>query len=99
MTEIIGWASSIILFLTVSRQIYKQWKERTSEGVSIWLFLGQIAASIGFAIYSWLVWNPVFIFTNILMVLNGIVGFVISVYFKKREESESKISDSIEKIT
>ena len=83
MTEIIGWTSSIILFLTVSRQIYKQWHEGTSEGVSIWLFLGQIAASIGFAVYSWLVWNPVFIFTNLLMVLNGIVGFSISLYLKK----------------
>jgi len=83
MTEIIGWASSIILFLTVSRQIYKQWHEGTSEGVSIWLFIGQTAASLGFAVYSWLLWNPVFIFTNTVMVISGIVGFVISLYLKK----------------
>lgn len=83
MTEIIGWVSSIILFLTVSRQIYKQWQEGTSEGVSIWLFIGQMAASLGFAVYSWLVWNPVFIFTNTMMVLNGVVGFAISLYLKK----------------
>jgi hypothetical protein len=50
MTEIIGWVSSAILLLTVSRQIYKQWQEGTSEGVLVWLFLGQIAASTGFAI-------------------------------------------------
>jgi uncharacterized protein with PQ loop repeat len=93
MTEAIGWISSIILFLTVSRQIYKQWKEGTSEGVSIWLFAGQIAASAGFAIYSWMLWNPVFIFTNTLMVLNGIVGFVISIYLKKRDESAEKSSN------
>jgi len=85
MTEIIGWASSLILFLTISRQIYKQWKEGTGEGVSIWLFIGQTAASLGFAVYSWLVWNPVFIFTNALMVLNGIVGFFISLHLKKRD--------------
>ncbi|MDQ3751132.1 MAG: SemiSWEET family transporter [Acidobacteriota bacterium] len=98
MTEIIGWVSSLILFLTISRQIYKQWQERTSEGVSIWLFLGQIAASVGFAIYSWLVWNPVFIFTNVLMVLNGIVGFIINLYLKKREESEAKTFNQKEKV-
>jgi uncharacterized protein with PQ loop repeat len=92
MTEAIGWVSSIILFLTVSKQIYKQWKEGTSEGVSIWLFVGQIAASTGFAVYSWLLWNPVFIFTNALMVLNGIVGFIISLYLKKQEASSEKIS-------
>ena len=90
MTEAIGWVSSIILFLTVSRQIYKQWKEGTSEGVSIWLFAGQIAASVGFAVYSWLLWNPVFIFTNTLMVLNGIVGLIISIYLKNRDESAKK---------
>ncbi|MDQ3711909.1 MAG: hypothetical protein M3388_06790 [Acidobacteriota bacterium] len=85
MTEIIGWVSSLILFLTVSRQIFKQWHEGTSEGVSIWLFAGQIVASTGFAIYSWMIWNPVFIFTNVSMILNGIVGFIVSLYFKKRE--------------
>lgn len=88
MTELIGWTSSFILFITVSRQIYKQWKEGTSEGVSIWLFVGQMAASLGFAVYSWLVWNPVFIFTNSLMVLNGLVGFIISLYLKKRDGSK-----------
>ncbi len=93
MTEIIGWTSSFILFLTVSRQIYKQWQEGTSEGVSIWLFIGQIAASFGFAIYSWLVWNPVFIFTNSLMILNGIVGFGISLYLKKKNSDETTSSD------
>ena len=92
MTEIIGWVSSTILFLTVSRQIYKQWQAGTSEGVSIWLFIGQTAASLGFAIYSWLVWNPVFIFTNVLMVLNGVVGFFISLYLKKHESPTAEPS-------
>lgn len=88
MTEIIGWASSAILFFTVARQIYKQWREGTSEGVSVWLFAGQIAASLGFAVYSWLVGNWVFIFTNSMMVLNGVVGFILSIYLKKRDGSK-----------
>lgn len=86
MTEAIGWVSSLILLLTLSRQVYKQWKENTSKGVSIWLFIGQIAASAGFAVYSWLVDNPVFIFTNSLLVINGIVGLSISIFQKRREE-------------
>ena len=92
MTEIIGWVSSFILFLTVSRQIYKQWQTGTSEGVSIWLFVGQTAASLGFAVYSWLLWNPVFIFTNSVMVLNGLVGFFISLYLKKNESVAAESS-------
>jgi len=92
MTEVIGWVSSFILFLTVSRQIYKQWQSGTSEGVSMWLFAGQIAASLEFAIYSYLVWNPVFIFTNVLMILNGIVGFIINLYLKKHDSPETEKS-------
>ncbi len=94
MIELVGWVSSAILFLTVSKQIYKQWQEGTSEGVSKWLFLGQIAASSGFAVYSWLVGNWVFIFTNVLMVVNGVVGFFINRYLKNREESRTSASDS-----
>lgn len=89
MTEVIGWISSLILFVTISKQIYKQWSEGKSGGVSIWLFIGQIAASVGFAVYSYLVWNPVFILTNLLMVLNGIVGLGINLYLKKREGKET----------
>ena len=36
MVEAIGWASSIILILTIAKQVAKQWKAGTSEGVSIW---------------------------------------------------------------
>jgi MtN3 and saliva related transmembrane protein len=88
MTETIGWVSSAILVITIAKQVYKQWSEGTSKGVSIWLFIGQLAASIGFLVYSWLVWNPVFIFTNSLMVVNGIAGLSISVYQKRRENED-----------
>ena len=47
MIEIIGWASSLILLATLVKQVYKQWSEGTGEGISQWLFLGQLAASIG----------------------------------------------------
>jgi len=89
MTEVIGWVSSLILIITLGKQVYKQWKEGKSEGVSKWLFVGQIAASVGFAIYSFLVWNPVFIFTNSLMVLNGVAGFAVNFYLKRREASQT----------
>ncbi len=85
MTEAIGWISSLILVLTLGKQVYKQWKAGSSEGVSTWLFVGQISASVGFTIYSVLVKNWVFVATNALMVLNGLAGFAITWYHKKRE--------------
>jgi uncharacterized protein with PQ loop repeat len=87
MIAIIGWASSVILVLTLAKQVHKQWQAGTSEGVSKWLFAGQMAASFGFTIYSVLVKNWVFVVTNALMLLNGIVGYAITVVQKRREST------------
>jgi MtN3 and saliva related transmembrane protein len=84
-TELVGWASSFILVLTIAKQIYKQWQEGSSENVSKWLFIGQMAASLGFTIYSWLVHNWVFVITNLLMLINGLIGLSIVLYHRKRE--------------
>lgn len=84
MIEAIGWASSGILVLTIAKQIYKQWQAGTSEGVSKWLFVGQLAASLGFTIYSILVRNWVFVVTNALMMMNALVGYAITMRQKRR---------------
>jgi MtN3 and saliva related transmembrane protein len=85
-TEIVGWVSSVILVLTIGKQVYKQWHEGSSEGVSKWLFVGQMAASLGFTVYSWLVGNMVFVVTNSLMLLNALVGFGIVLHHRKRKQ-------------
>ena len=85
MIEVIGWVSSFILLLTLVKQVHKQWKERTSEGVSKWLFLGQLVASVGFTTYSYLVGNWVFMVTNGLLTINNIIG--IYLYFRFRKKS------------
>jgi len=87
VTDAIGWASSIILVLTIANQIRKQWQAGTSEGVSPWLFIGQLAASTGFTIYSFLLHNWVFVVTNSVMVLSGLVGYAITVRQKRRERT------------
>lgn len=88
VTEMVGWASSVILVLTISKQVYKQWHEGSSEGVSKWLFIGQMAASLGFTIYSWLVGNMVFVVTNSLMLLNALAGFGIVLRHRRRKQRQ-----------
>lgn len=90
MIEAIGWASSVVLVLTIAKQIHKQWQAGTSEGVSLWLFIGQLAASLGFTIYSVLVHNWVFVVTNGLMVVNGLVGYWIT-WRQKHVEGPGKL--------
>ncbi len=76
-TELLGWLSSLILLLTIAKQIHKQWQQRTSAGVSKWLFIGQLAASTGFALYSYLIHSWVFVATNSLMAAAAVIGLAI----------------------
>lgn len=75
--DIIGWISSAILLATLVRQVVRQWRERSTQGVSSWLFIGQLAASCGFLVYSFLLHNWVFVFTNAALLLTAIAGQMI----------------------
>lgn len=73
-TEAIGWAAAAILLLTISTQVFKQWRDRSSAGVSPWLFAGQVSASACFTVYSVLLDNAVFAVTNALMLVSAVFG-------------------------
>ena len=91
MTEAIGWLSSVVLVTTIGQQVYKQWHEGTSRGVSQWLFVGQMLASVGFALYSWQVRNWVFVVTNGLMLVSAILGYAIVLKHRRREIYASSV--------
>jgi MtN3 and saliva related transmembrane protein len=86
MTEALGWASSFVLLATIVQQVAKQWQERSTRGVSKWLFIGQTAASLGFTLYSVLLRNWVFAVTNGLLLVSAIVGVVLTFHFKRRTQ-------------
>lgn len=93
--EIVGWLSSIILVATVGQQVYKQWREGVGEGVSRWLFVGQIAASAGFVIYSWSMHSWVFVLTNGLMLVNGAFGLVLVFRARRRSKSQTHVAGGL----
>jgi MtN3 and saliva related transmembrane protein len=72
--DAIGWTASVVLLTTIGRQVYTQWKSGKSAGVSKWLFVGQMAASTGFIIYSLMLKNWVFVVTNIFMLVTACIG-------------------------
>ena len=77
MPDLVGWAASAVLLATLARQTWRQWKSPDPRGVSHWLFIGQITASAGFVVYSWLVGNWVFIVTNAAILATAIVGGLV----------------------
>jgi uncharacterized protein with PQ loop repeat len=50
--EPLGSLASLILLSTISRQIWRQAHAPTVEGVSKWLFIGQMSASVLYLVYS-----------------------------------------------
>jgi uncharacterized protein with PQ loop repeat len=89
-TDLIGWAAALILLLTVSSQVWKQWRSRTSAGVSSWLFIGQMSASLGFVIYSFAVDNMVFVVTNTLLLIAAVVGQCLYLQNRHREQKKHR---------
>lgn len=89
LTDVIGWVSALVLLLTVSSQVWKQWRSKTSAGVSKWLFIGQISASLGFVIYSFALDNWVFVFTNAFLMLTAILGQCL---FLRNRRAEKKVA-------
>lgn len=73
-TELIGWMAAAILVATIGRQVYTQWRDGTTAGVSKWLFVGQLSASTGFVVYSWLLRDWVFVATNAVMLVTALLG-------------------------
>lgn len=85
MKDVIGWASSFVLVMTIGTQVHKQWKAGTSEGVSKWLYVGQMAASAGFTTYSALVRDWVFVVTNAILLVSAAVGFGIFLHHRRAD--------------
>lgn len=83
----IGWVSSALLLLTLGHQVRKQWLSGDSRGVSTWLFAGQLLASVGFSLYSFLLENWVFLVTNLLLVVNALLGQWVTLRNRRRGES------------
>jgi MtN3 and saliva related transmembrane protein len=85
--DLIGWASSLVLIATLTKQIVQQWKARHTDGVSPWLFIGQMTASLGFTTYSALIGNWIFVVTNVVLALAALAGLLVLKLHKKGARS------------
>jgi MtN3 and saliva related transmembrane protein len=73
----------VVLLATICRQVYSQWKSKATAGVSRWLFVGQISASVGFICYSYQLHNWIFMFSNSAMLITAILGEIIYISNRK----------------
>jgi MtN3 and saliva related transmembrane protein len=91
MTECIGWFAAAVLLATIGRQVYSQWRDGNTKGLSRWLFIGQITASLAFVVYSWLLGNWVFVVTNALMLGTAVVGEWVLLANRRRSAFSGRV--------
>jgi MtN3 and saliva related transmembrane protein len=87
--DLVGWIATAILVATVGRQTWMQWQSGKTAGVSKWLFVGQIAASTGFVIYSVMLDNWVFVVSNSFLLVIAIVGEALYLHNRRNEKTDA----------
>ena len=85
----IGWVSTAVLIATVGRQAYTQWKSESTDGVSRWLYIGQLVTSLGYVIYSFMLGNWVFVVSNLFLLAIAAVGQVLLLRNRSRKRNAS----------
>ena len=84
-THLFGYAASAILLVTLAVQIHKQWERGSTKGVSRWLFIGQLLASVGFTIHSAVIGSTLFVVVNALLAVSAVIGMVLWFVVRRRE--------------
>ena len=84
MEQWIGWAAVAALFVTMTGQAWKQWRDRVRHGIGKFFFVGQVAASALFLAYSILMGDRVFIVGNAMVLAAAVAGGAILAYNRRR---------------
>ena len=74
LEKVIGWAAVALLFMTMAGQAWKQWKDNVKRGIGKLFFVGQIAASTLFLLYSAMIGDRVFVVGNAMVLAAAIAG-------------------------
>lgn len=83
-TQLIGWAAVAALFLTMTGQAWKQWRDRVKHGIGKFFFIGQITSSVLFLTYSAMVGDRIFVVGNALVLAAALAGGSILWWNKTR---------------
>ena len=73
----LGWVSSVLLLATIVYQVRRHAAADGNDGVSMWLYIGQFCASLGFLVYSVSIDSWVFAVTNAFLLVAAVAGLWI----------------------
>ncbi len=81
---LVGAASSLILLLSLSSQVWWQYRDRITRGVSRGFFIGQVMSSAGFILYSASIGSWLFVLTNTLILTSAVAGCLVVRFNRRR---------------
>jgi uncharacterized protein with PQ loop repeat len=90
--EVLGWASLVLNTAAVHYQVRRQWKDGASENVSVLFYLCGIAATVGFAFYSYGVGNVVYVVANVVVTLYELVGLFLVLKHRRAARAAASIT-------
>jgi len=84
LTQLLGWTATILFSVALVPQIVKTLKRKSTEGVSIWLFIIFFIANIIALIYALLIIQPPLVIKYILGILESVFYIVVfAIYYKR----------------
>ena len=84
LVQLFGWTATILFSIALVPQIVKTLKRKSTEGVSVWLFIIFFVANIIALIYALLIIQPPLIIKYILGILESVFYIVVfSIYYKR----------------
>jgi MtN3 and saliva related transmembrane protein len=79
LANAVGVVSAVVLLVTIVAQVVRQVRTAPGQGVSPYLFGGQLFASLGFTTYSVMLRDPIFIATNATLAVAALIGIGVSI--------------------
>jgi MtN3 and saliva related transmembrane protein len=82
----VGLASSVLLFATLSGQVFRQYRDVCVKGVPRIFFLGQVLSSAGFIVYSAAIDSTLFVAANVFILASGVAGYAVTLHNRRRQQ-------------
>lgn len=76
--ELVGMFAAVLTTAAFIPQVYKIWKSKVSDGISLSMYLSMFIGVVTWCVYGYLIWSPSVMIANIVA---GLLQLTI-IYFK-----------------
>ncbi|MBT4805679.1 PQ-loop repeat-containing protein [Candidatus Woesearchaeota archaeon] len=86
ITQILGWAATILFSIMLIPQIIKTIKSRDTKGVSLLLFITYLVANIIALIYAYLIAEQPLIFKYFIGIITAEIYIIVFIWYYRKNK-------------